>query len=99
MSALRTRVNISETGSAAIDLSLPARLRHARDFTRQREFSKTDTTQRKLAKEAARASAVLATVTELGGELARLSSLARAFESGRFLLFFCDLCSCCHLNF
>src|ERR1700758_3355493 len=60
--ALRTRVNMSATGSVVIRPSLPAGLHDAGDFTLQREASKTDTAHLKFTERSACPAANPATI-------------------------------------
>src|ERR1700751_3788446 len=84
--ALRIRVNMSATGSVVIRPSLPAGLHHARDFTLEREASKTDTAHLKFSERAARPAANAATValTDLVLQLlVRLRDLTRTRHASR----------------
>src|ERR1700687_5227549 len=73
--ALLIRVNMSATGSVVIRPSLPACLHDARDFTLEREASKTDTAHLKLPQSSARTAADPATVALANLELQLLVRL------------------------
>src|SRR5438132_14095706 len=68
--ALRTRVSMSAMGSVML-MALPARLRHARDFARQRQLAETDPAQREATNKGARPPADLAAIVRLHLEARR----------------------------